>query len=99
MELENQTPNVPSDVPAKEPRPSNEQKGLDVRVEQSLAIGRYLRASAAFDAASDEYSKACASLKEALEDNAKFVCKVDWRHYLVEKNIHGGFEINEIEIL
>jgi len=99
MELENQTPNVPSDAPAKEPRPSNEQKGLDVRIEQSLAIGRYLRADAAFRAAADEHVKACNALKEALEDNAKFVCKVDWRHYLVEQNIHGGFEINEIEIL
>jgi hypothetical protein len=99
MELENQTPNVPSDAPAKEPRPNNEQKGLDVRVEQSLAIGRYLRAKSNYDQAASEYTKAASELKNSLEDNAKFVCKVDWRHYLVEKNIHGGFEINEIEIL
>jgi hypothetical protein len=92
MELENPTA-------AKEPRPTNEQKGIDVRIEQSLAIGRYLRASAAFNAASDEYCKACASLKEVLEDNAKFVCKVDWRHYLVEKTLGGGFEVSQIELL
>lgn len=99
MELSNQTPNVPSDAPAKEPRPTNEQKGLDVRVEQSLAIGRYLRASEKFNEASNEYSEACQALKGVLEDNAKFVVKVDWKHYLVEKTIHGGFSVNPIELL
>lgn len=99
MELTNRTPNVPSDAPAKEPRPTNEQKGLDVRVEQSLAIGRYLAALDKYNAASDAYCKACSSLREVLEDNAKFVVKVDWKHYLVEKTIHGGFSVNPIELL
>ena len=99
MELTNQTPNVPSDAPAKEPRPTNEQKGLDVRVEQSLAIGRYLRAREEFENASDRYTDACQCLRELLEDNAKFVVKVDWKHYLVEKTIQGGFEVNQIELL
>lgn len=70
---------------------------IEKRVAISLAVGRYLRVSGRFNEVSKEFTGACKSLRSHLSSNARFVCQVNFRHYLVTTDSDGNFEVEPIE--
>ena len=76
-------------------------RDINDRVNISLAIGRYLRASRVFESASAEFNAACQNVRAALkaDKEARFITKVEYSYYLVETNENGDFDISPIEVV
>jgi hypothetical protein len=74
-------------------------KQIEQRVATSLALGRYLRAVDAFEAASLEFTGACTELREQLRSTSRFVSQIGFRHFLVTSDGDGNFEVEEIAAL
>lgn len=70
---------------------------IDKRVAVSLAVGRYLRSSDKFNEASREFTASCKSLRMQLGQSARFVCQVDFKHYLVTSDNDGNFDVELIQ--
>jgi hypothetical protein len=72
---------------------------IEQRVAISLAVGRYLRTSEAFNDATKEFNEACTKLRSVLSEPVRVITKVQYRHYLVTSNKEGDFEVEEIEFI
>lgn len=78
---------------------SSIESDIENRVNTTLAVGRYLRAMARFEAASKEFNEACTSLRSQLAAPSRFITKIDFRHYLVTSDQERNFEVEEIELI
>lgn len=78
---------------------SSNESDIESRVNTTLAVGRYLRAMARFEAASKEFNEACTSLRNQLSAPSHFITKIDFRHYLVTSDQERNFEVEEIELI
>jgi hypothetical protein len=78
---------------------SSIESDIENRVNTTLAVGRYLRAMARFEAASKEFNEACTSLRNQLTASSRFITKIDFRHYLVTSDQERNFEVEELELL
>lgn len=70
---------------------------IESRVNLSLAVARYLRATNRFNEASRDFTTACKSLRKQLGSNKRFVVQIDWKHYLVTTDGDGNFDVEQIE--
>ena len=78
---------------------SSNESDIENRVDTTLAVGRYLRAMARFEAASKEFNDACTTLRNQLSPTSRFITKIDFRHYLVTSDQERNFEVEEIELI
>ncbi len=72
---------------------------INKRVSLALAMRRYLQASDRFNQATTEFNEACQELRQHSERDARYVIRIDYRHWLMEIDSQGNFEIEEIELL
>ncbi len=72
---------------------------IDKRVSLALAMRRYLQTSERFNQASTEFNEACQEVRQQAERDARYVIRIDYRHWLMEIDSQGNFEIEEIELL
>jgi len=72
---------------------------IEKRVSIQLAVGRYLRSSERFNEASKEFTASCKTLRKQLGTDAKFVCQIDYQHYLVTTDRDGNFDIELVQSL
>ena len=73
--------------------------GLDIekRVELSLAVGRYLRASERFNEAVKEFTEKCKSLRKQLGSNKRYVIQVDYEYYIISSDAEGNLDVEPIQ--
>lgn len=67
-------------------------------LEISRAVGRYIRASKAFEDATREFNTACTNVKDITTPGSRFVAKVDFVTYLIERD-EAGFTVEKIKVL
>lgn len=72
---------------------------IETRVNRSLAVGRYLRAFARFEAATKEFNEACSALRDQLTEPSRFITKIDFKHYLVTSDKEGNFDVEELDLI
>ena len=72
---------------------------IETRVAISVAVGQYLRAVDHFDVASQSLTRACSELRKKIAGAARFVVQVEYRHYLVNSDEEGNFDVEQIESL
>ena len=72
---------------------------VEERVSLALAVRRYLRASDRHDEALKGFEAACDDLRNQVGRNARYVVQIDYRHWLLEVDEAGNFELEEIELL
>lgn len=86
-----------------ETSPSKEEnsKHLDIerRVEISLAVQRYLRATEKFEAASLEFNESCQALRQKLPRETRLIANVNHQHHLVTCDLEGNFQVEQIDTL
>ena len=66
------------------------------QIEISAAVGRWVRASAKFDAASEEFTDASKELRDKLGANRHFVAEIDFDYYIVNSDSYGNFSVNPV---
>lgn len=71
----------------------------DERVSLAIAVRRYLQASDRFHSASKDFDEACHEVRELASRDSRYVVHIDYRHWLLEIDSQGNFEIEEIELL
>jgi hypothetical protein len=72
---------------------------IDQQVSLSVAVRRYLQASERYHRAAREFQEACEGVRERAALQARYVIEVDFRHWLLETDDQGNFEMDEIEHL
>ncbi len=72
---------------------------VESRVSLALAVREYLRQSDRHDAALKGFEGACDNLRSHIDRNARYVVQIDYRHWLLEVDESGNFELEEIELL
>lgn len=72
---------------------------VDERVSLAVAVRRYLQASDRFHSASKDFDEACHELRQQASRDSRYVVRIDYRHWLLEIDSQGNFEIEEIELL
>lgn len=72
---------------------------VNAQVNIGLAIRGYLRAEQRFSQASACFNESCQEVRKHLGANKKFVVQCDYKHYLVESDEQGNFEVNQIECI
>jgi hypothetical protein len=78
---------------------TNPQKNSETRATLALAVGRYLQAANRFEHASQEFNKACSTLRNHLDRPSRFVTKIDGKHYLVTSDKERNFEVEELALI
>lgn len=73
-------------------------RDINDRVNTSLAVSRYIRAVERFESASAEFNEACQKVRATVKPG-RFITKIDWKHYLVEVQENGDFEIQEVDFV
>lgn len=73
-------------------------KELQKDMEISRAVGRYIRAQRAFEQASAEFNASCANVRDITTPGSRFVAKVDFVTYIVERD-DEGFTVEKIKVL
>ncbi len=74
-------------------------KSIDERVNISLALGRYNRASDRYEEACKDYNEACSGLRNLLKPNERFITMINHRHCMVETDENGNFTVETIDII
>lgn len=72
---------------------------INDRVNLGLAIRAYLRAVERFESASAAFNQSCVDVRSKLGANKKFVANVDYKHYLIQSDDQGNFEVEQVESL
>jgi len=72
---------------------------IEARVAISLAAGRYLRAAQRFEAANQDFTEACKSLRNALPKASRFVANIEHKHYLLTTDSEGNFNVEELDTI
>ena len=72
---------------------------IDERVSLAVAVRRYLQASDRFHSASKDFDEACHEVRQHASRDSRYVVRIDYRHWLLEIDSQGNFEIEEIELL
>lgn len=86
----------------------NEQSQKDANAQQDeqlkkdleigRAVGRYIRAMHDFEQASAEFNAACANVNAITTPGSRFVAKIDFVTYLVERD-EEGFTVEKIKVV
>jgi hypothetical protein len=72
---------------------------IDKRVSLAMAVRRYLQATDRFHQASTEFERACGEVRQQAAREGRYVIEIDYRHWLLEIDAQGNFELEEIELL
>ena len=74
-------------------------RDIDERINIAVAVGGYLRAIDRFDVASQALNKACSELRAQINGRTRFVVQAENRHFLVNSDSDGNFDVEQIESL
>jgi hypothetical protein len=72
---------------------------IDHQVSLSVAVRRYLQASERYHRACVEFQEACEEVRNLAALDSRYVIEEGFRHWLLETDDQGNFEIDEIEHL
>ena len=74
-------------------------KSTDQRVSLALAVRRYVQTRERLHQATTEFDQACTEVRQHAEREARYVIQLDYRHWLLEVDAQGNFELEQIELL
>jgi hypothetical protein len=72
---------------------------IDERVSLAIAVRRYLQSNDRFHSASKDFDEACHEVRKLASRDSRYVVRIDYRHWLLEIDSQGNFEVEEIELL
>jgi len=72
---------------------------IEERVSLAVAVRRYLTASDRHHEATAAFEAACQDLRQHAARESRYVVQIDYRHWLLEVDAHGNFELEQIELL
>ena len=78
---------------------ATESMDLDQRVSLSMAFGSYASAEQEFNRSSRRFTEACKSLRKLLPPGKRLVIRHDYKHFLIETDAEGNFDIEPVESL
>jgi len=72
---------------------------VDQQVSLASAVRQYLRASERYEQATHEFNKACSDIRAHDLREVRLVVQANYRHWLLEINAQGDFEVEQIQLI
>lgn len=72
---------------------------IDQQVSLASAVCQYLKAADRYEQATDEFNQACSGIRSLNLREVRLVVQANYRHYLLEINAQGDFEVDQIELV